>query len=90
MNTLNAVDIQQRGMLAIEEALAFGPVHIVAGNKPAVVVLRESDYQALLPQNSIQHNNTTFRWIMDFKPSGMMSKKAIDIQITKERNSWDD
>jgi len=85
MNTIAAVALKHRGMIALEKALAFGPVHILKGNKPTVVVLRESDYNALLPQKSAQNSkDAAFNWIMDYKPSGTLSKEEIDIRITEE------
>ena len=90
MNTITAVDLKHRGMMAIEKALAFGPVHILKDNKPTVVVLRESDYHALLLQKSAQNSNdTALNWIMDYKPAGALSKEEIDIRITEERHVWE-
>jgi PHD/YefM family antitoxin component YafN of YafNO toxin-antitoxin module len=90
MNTLNAVDLKRRGIVAIEEALAFGPVHIYKDNRPAAVVLLESEYQALLHKKSDLQNVDTIRWIMDLKPAtSSRSKEDIDRQITEEESSWE-
>ena len=89
MNTLTTVDLQRRGITAIEEALAFGPVHIMKHNKPAAVILRESEYQHLIKTHSSKQNPDTASWIMNYKPAGSRSKEDIDRQIANERNSWD-
>ena len=48
MSTLPAKEIKRRGMAAVEEALAQGPVHVIREDEPQYVILREKDYQALL------------------------------------------
>ncbi|NTU44796.1 MAG: type II toxin-antitoxin system Phd/YefM family antitoxin [Chlorobiaceae bacterium] len=88
MNTLSAVELKRRGIVAIEEALAFGPVHILKHNHPAAVVMLESEYQTLVQKTSGKHNADAVRWIMDFKPVGTRSQEEIDKQISQERSSW--
>jgi len=89
MNTLTTTDLQRRGIAAIEEALAFGPVHIMKHNEPAVVILRESEYQHLIKTQSPKQNPDTAHWIVNCKPAGTRSKEEIDQQIANERSSWD-
>ncbi|MEJ2630485.1 MAG: type II toxin-antitoxin system Phd/YefM family antitoxin [Acidihalobacter sp.] len=48
MNTIPAQEIKRRGIAAVDEALAEGPVHIVKNNRPQYVVLTEERYQALV------------------------------------------
>ena len=48
MNTIAAQEIKRRGMSAVDEALAQGPVRVVRNNRPRYVVLSEEDYEALL------------------------------------------
>ena len=91
MNTLNAVELKLRGMVAIEEALAFGPVHLYKDNRPAAVVLLESEYHPLMQKRSARKNVDTVRWIMDLKPASLSrSKEEIDKQITLERSCWEE
>lgn len=78
MNTLRAVDLKRRGIAAIEEALAFVPVHIMKHNQPAAVVLRESEYQHLVQKKSRRQNVGAAQWIMNYKPAGSRSKEDID------------
>ncbi len=37
-NVLTAAELKRRGMVAIEEGLRAGPLHILKRNKPAAVV----------------------------------------------------
>lgn len=48
MNIVPAQEIKRRGMAAIDEALAQGPVHVVKNNRPQYVVLTEDSYRELI------------------------------------------
>lgn len=48
MNLLSAQEIKRRGMSAVDEVLANGPVHMIQNNQPQYVVLSEAAYNALL------------------------------------------
>ena len=48
MNTVTAQDIKRRGISAVDEALAQGPVHVIKNNRPQYVVMTEESYQELL------------------------------------------
>ena len=47
MHTIPASEVKRRGVAALDEALKFGPVHIIKNNRPRYVVLSEEDYQVL-------------------------------------------
>lgn len=48
MNTVPAQEIKRRGISAVDEALAQGPVHVIKNNRPQYVVMTEESYQELL------------------------------------------
>lgn len=48
MNTVPAQHIKRRGISAVDEALAQGPVHVIKNNRPQYVVMTEQSYQELL------------------------------------------
>lgn len=48
MNSIPAQEIKRRGMAAVDEALAQGPVHVIKNNRPQYVVLTEDSYRELL------------------------------------------
>ena len=48
MSTIPVQEIKRRGMSAVDEALAEGPVHLVKSNRAAYVVMSEKDYQELI------------------------------------------
>ncbi len=48
MNVVPAQEIKRRGIAAVDEALALGPVHIIKNNRPQYVVLTEERYNELI------------------------------------------
>ncbi len=48
MSTIPVQEIKRRGMTAVDEALADGPVHLVKSNRAQYVVMSEQDYQELM------------------------------------------
>ncbi len=48
MNVIPAQEIKRRGIAAVDDALAQGPVHIIKNNRPQYVVLTEERYRKLL------------------------------------------
>jgi len=48
MNVVPAQEIKRRGIAAVDEALAHGPVHIIKNNRPQYVVLTEERYRELI------------------------------------------
>lgn len=48
MNTIPAQEIKRRGIAAVDELIAEGPVHVIRNNRPQYVVLTEQRYQDML------------------------------------------
>jgi PHD/YefM family antitoxin component YafN of YafNO toxin-antitoxin module len=48
MNTIPAQEIKRRGIAAVDEALAEGPVHVIKNNRAQYVVLSEESYRELV------------------------------------------
>ena len=88
VNTLTAAELKRRGMVAIEDGLRHGPLHIVKRNKPAAVVLTEEEYQRLafgsatLPAGGI----TALQWLLSSAPAGKRSKTQIDAGLKAGRD----
>ncbi len=49
-NIVAAQDVKRRGLIALEERLSAGPVHVVKRNRVACVVLSEDDYRELVSE----------------------------------------
>ncbi len=48
MKTIAAQEIKRRGISAIDEAVAEGPVYVIRNNQPKYVILSEKDYDSIL------------------------------------------
>jgi PHD/YefM family antitoxin component YafN of YafNO toxin-antitoxin module len=48
VSTIPVQEIKRRGISAVDEALAEGPVHLVKSNRAEYVVMSEKDYQELI------------------------------------------
>jgi PHD/YefM family antitoxin component YafN of YafNO toxin-antitoxin module len=88
LNTLTAADLKRRGMVAIEDGLRHGPLHLVKRNKPAAVVLTEAEYQRLSAGESTKPlaGMTAMQWLLASKPTAKRSKRQIDADIKAGRD----
>ena len=48
MNMIAAQEIKRRGMAAVDGLLDQGPVRIVKNNRPRYVVMRETEFDAMM------------------------------------------
>lgn len=48
MKTIAAQEIKRRGIGAVDEAVADGPVYVIRNNQPMYVILSEKDYDNIL------------------------------------------
>lgn len=50
MNSIPAQEIKRRGLMAVDDLLVKGDVHVIRNNKPEYVVLTEERYQDLVAE----------------------------------------
>jgi PHD/YefM family antitoxin component YafN of YafNO toxin-antitoxin module len=88
LNTLTAAELKRRGMVAIEDGLRQGPLHIVKRNKPMAVVLTEAEYQRLAIGSSLMPSGgmTALQWLLSSEPAGKRSKAEIDAELKAGRD----
>ena len=88
-NQLTAAELKRRGLVAIEEGLQRGPLHLVKHNKLTAVVLRAADYEQLQrnQHRSPEDGLTALQWLLATESKGSRSKEQIDADLTTER-SW--
>lgn len=87
-NTVTTSLIKRRGMAAIEEGLARGPLHILKRNRPAAVVLSEEEYQRLVrAQVPVPVGMSALQWLLS-QPAGTRDKAEIDLELGAERDAW--
>jgi len=48
MNMIAAQEVKRRGITAVDDLLAQGPVQIVKNNRPRYVVISEKEYETLM------------------------------------------
>lgn len=88
MNTLTIAEIKRRGMVAIEEGLRRGPVHVLKRNRPAAVVLTEEEYRRLTSaQPPAVPGMTAAQWLLAQTPSSHREQAEIDAALAAER-AW--
>lgn len=91
MHTLAAAEIKRRGVVALEESLKAGPVHIIKNNQPTCVVLSEKDYENLLKlSKKVALLKKGLSFMLKKPVTGTLTRDEIDKNILSERESWDD
>ena len=88
-NQLTAAELKRRGLVAIEEGLQRGPLHLVKHNKLTAVVLRAADYEQLRRNQyrSPEDGLTALQWLLATEATASRSKEQIDADLATER-SW--
>jgi PHD/YefM family antitoxin component YafN of YafNO toxin-antitoxin module len=88
-NVLTSAELKRRGIVAIEQALQHGPVHLLKRNQPAAVVLSEQHYRQLQRQagQAPRPKQTALQWLQQQQPASVpRSKAAIDRELAAERD----
>ena len=91
MNAIPANALKRHGILAVEQLLANGPVHIIKRNQPICVVLAEADYEKLTKAaqaNAAGQGHSVMEWFASSN-YGISTKEEIDQRLNAERDSWD-
>jgi len=70
LNVLRSAELKRRVIVAAEEALRAGPVHLLKRNSPAGVVLSEADYNRLqrLVDRPATAGTSCLEWLLDLPP----------------------
>ena len=86
-NLVTAAELKHRGMVAIEQGLRSGPVHIVKRNKLAAVVLSEPEYARLTGvKGPGVPGLSALQWLLSQSGAGRRSKAQVDAALKAERN----
>ena len=81
MRTIPAREIKRRGIVAVEEALKEGPVHIIKNDQPRFVVLDEEHYRELLDaqeQAYVTRVKASLQDVKNRRVRRVTAKKLID------------
>ena len=83
-NVLTSAELKRRGIVAIEQALQRGQVHLLKRNQPAAVVLSEQHYRQLQRQadQAASPETSALEWLlMQPQASQPRSKASIDAEL---------
>lgn len=88
-NVLTSAELKRRGIVAIEQALQHGPVHLLKRNQPAAVVVSEQHYRQLqrLAGLGVRPQTSALDWLL-MQPQAPQprSKATIDAELAAERD----
>jgi PHD/YefM family antitoxin component YafN of YafNO toxin-antitoxin module len=79
MNTIAAGDIKRRGISAVDDLLARGPVHVIKNNEPEYVVITEERYKELLDAEDEAFNIRIRASLSDVKAGKVTRGSADDL-----------
>lgn len=79
MNTISAQEIKRRGVVALDDLIAQGDVHVIRNNKPQYVVLSEARYQALLEAQDEAYTARVLTSLADIQAGRAQRGTAADL-----------
>jgi len=89
MNTVAAKELKRRGVIALEERLSHGPVHILKNNNPVCVVLSQREFDHLTKHSSSNSSRHNHLWDWLDKPvTGKRTRDEIDTCLNADRDNW--
>jgi hypothetical protein len=88
MRTLSASEIKRRGIVAVEELLSQGPVHILKSSRTACVAMSEEEFLRLT--SSRARGGQTSAWDILLAPprKGKAKRREVEARIRAERDAW--
>ncbi len=78
INTIAAQEIKRRGVIALEEGLRRGPIHILKRNRAVCVVLSETEFQELLDQAATARLADSLADLQDGRVAFSSSREILD------------
>ena len=88
MQTLSASEIKRRGIIAVEQMLPGGPIHIIKNNKLKFVVMSEKDYENLILRTK-HKKGLGLSQMLEKPATGSMNRRSINQRIEKMRTEWE-
>jgi hypothetical protein len=90
MRTLSASEIERRGIVAVEEWLSQGPVHILKNGRTAYVAISARQF-AQLTGGAIRQKAPFSAWEILLAPAahGNASRRKVGAKLKAERDAWD-
>jgi hypothetical protein len=88
MRTLSSSEIKRRGIVAVEELLDQGPVHILKNSRTACVALSEEDFARLNSGGTRRAQASAWDILLAPATKGKISRRKVDARIKTEREAW--
>jgi PHD/YefM family antitoxin component YafN of YafNO toxin-antitoxin module len=90
MRTLSASEIKRRGIVAVEELLSQGPVHILKNSRTACVAMSEQQF-AQLTAGALRRKAPSSAWEILLAPAANSGapRRKVDAKLKAERDAWD-
>lgn len=91
MNIITIAEIKRRGLSAVEEALAQGPVYLLKRNRPAAVLLSERDYARLTAAaggEPTARNPSALDVFLADQPAGTLNAAGLAERLAEIRDGW--
>lgn len=79
MNSIPAQEIKRRGIVAVDELIDAGDVHIIRNNQPQYVVLSESRYRELIAAQDEAYAARVRASVQDVKAGRVKRGSAQDL-----------
>lgn len=89
MNTLAAQDLKRRGIVAVDELIAQGDVHVIRNNQPQYVVLSNARYRELLEAEDEAYTARLRASLEDLK-AGKVRRFQSAAELLQELDREDD
>ncbi len=88
MNTIPAQEIKRRGIGAVDELLAHGPVHVIRNNRPQYVVVSEERYRDLVEAEDEAYEARVLASLQDLE-AGRIRRFASGAELMEALRSED-
>jgi hypothetical protein len=89
MRTLSSSEVKRRGIVAVEELLDQGPVHILKNSRTTCVALSEEDFTKLNSGGARPAHASAWDILLAPPAKGKISRRKVDARIKTEREAWD-
>jgi PHD/YefM family antitoxin component YafN of YafNO toxin-antitoxin module len=67
LNTIPAQEIKRRGIAAVDDLIAKGPVHVIRNNQPQYVIMTQQRYEDLLEAEDEAYETRVLASLEDLK-----------------------
>lgn len=78
LNTIPAQEIKRRGIAAVDDLIAKGPVHVIRNNKPQYVVMTQQRYEDLLEAENEAYEARVLASLEDYRAGRVRRFSSVE------------